>query len=55
MNARANRGSGNNNVKAYQSAKVWDSIDNTKKEGCQHNKISFKPDGKECKECGAKL
>lgn len=55
MSARLNRGKGNNNTKAYQSCKMWDSIKKVETDGCKHNKIKFMPDGKVCKDCGDKL
>jgi hypothetical protein len=52
--ARRNRGMGNDLAK-WVNAPIWDSITKPVTDGCKHNKISFKPDGKECKECGVKL
>ncbi len=55
MSAREGRGRGNTYGEKWHSSKLWDSVKKSKREGCQHNKIAYKADGKECKECGVKL
>ncbi len=52
--ARRNRGMGNDIAK-YINAPIWDSVKKVETNGCKHNQIAFKPDGKECKQCGVKL
>ena len=52
--ARQGRGAGNDIAK-WINAPIWDSVSKNKSDGCHHNSITFKPDGKVCKSCGEKL
>ncbi|AUR85541.1 hypothetical protein NVP1076O_36 [Vibrio phage 1.076.O._10N.286.51.B7] len=50
MNARKNRGTGNDNAKAWNSP-FWDSVKKPTGD-CKHLNTKFTNDGQVCKNCG---